>query len=677
VPASRAEPSWRAGYDLLQARVRGASDLLRREVPAVELSPDAVPGAEGGFVVTGVGSSAAHASYLVHLLGAGLGLRARYLPLSAFLASPAPARRRDVLVVISQGLSPNARLALAHPACWRHVVLMTAAHGETAPAAASPEKAALLAALGAAGVEIRSFPAGAEEDGTLVRVVGPLAGYLCALHLVAALARRLDRPVPFAEGDLDQVPARIEEAPARVAALGLPEAMEWLAGALVFLTAGAYGALVDNLRYKVLEGMLLPLPPVWDLLHVAHGPFQALCDRPATLLALTHRGAVQEDALLDRLGGMLDRERHRLIRLEAALSGPLAIFEHEAMMNELLLRFIAARAIDQVRWPGRGREEALYGLGRDVAPPPPSVAGAGGPRPTPSTGPVTGEQAPCAAGPLPAGDGRLGGERSPRAAAAPGTASPVRLETLVWPEVEELLARGPRTAVLALGATEQHGPHLPFATDTWVAEALAAQFCARVEEAIQLPVQAIGCSSEHMAFPGTLDLRASTLRAMLVDVAASLRRHGFACAFIFSAHGGNYEALRVALPDVRTAGAPMQVIAFTDLETLTARLHALSASFGVPAEAAGHHAGELETSLMAALRPESVRRERLACGLVDSRTDAQDLFYPSLRSRAPDGTVGDPSLAAPARAVPYLEAWVELLIEAYRCERNSPYASGT
>src|SRR5690349_18209492 len=111
-----------------------------------------------------------------------------------------------------------------------------------------------------------------------------------------------------------------------------------------------------------------------------------------------------------------------------------------------------------------------------------------------------------------------------------------RLERLTWPELERLLARGVRTAVLPLGAMEQHGCHLPFATDTWIADALAERFCARVEEAIACPAVPFGCSTEHMAFPGTLSLSTATLSAVLTDLLVSCRRHGFERVFLFSGH---------------------------------------------------------------------------------------------------------------------------------------------
>src|SRR6185369_4026118 len=96
------------------------------------------------------------------------------------------------------------------------------------------------------------------------------------------------------------------------------------------------------------------------------------------------------------------------------------------------------------------------------------------------------------------------------AAKAAGTVSPTRrvdaLGRLTWPAIEAAIAAGRRAAVLPLGATEQHGPHLPCAADTMIADALAERFCARVDEAVQLPALPFGCSSEHRAFPGSVSL---------------------------------------------------------------------------------------------------------------------------------------------------------------------------
>jgi len=590
-----AEPdAWREGHRLLAERIGRLPAVVRESAalpePALPFAPDTVR----RFVATGVGSSEAHARLLVLLLGEHLGLDARYLPPSAFATPGGSARPDDVLVVVSQGLSPTARLALAAPGHWRAVVAMTAVDRDPL--------------LADAALVVR-FP-GAGEYGTLVRVTGPMAGYLAAYRLARAVGVRLGRADALPPLDPDAVAARVAGALEQRTdiSLGAPDAP------LAFITSGSYGELTCNLRFKVLEGMLRPMPPAWDVLHVAHGPFQQAFDGPATLLALTRADAGGEEELLGRLAAMLDPARHRLVRLAATLPGPLAILEHEALLDALLLRDIAARHLDQVRWPGRGREAPLYELDR----------------------------------------------------------SPVgrRLAELTWHELEALLARGCRTAVVPLGSTEQHGPHLPFATDTWIAAALAERFCARVDDAIQAPAVALGCSAEHMAFAGTLDLDPTTLVAVLRDVLRSLRHHGFERAFVFSAHGGNYTALREALPALRAAAAPMAVLAFTDLAALSAVLHRESAACGVAPEVAGHHAGEIETSILLALRPAAVRTAALAAGLLTAPSDPQALFYPSLREHAASGTVGDPRAADAARGARYLEAWVDVLVDAYRREKN-------
>ena len=583
--------SWRAGHALLAARVAAIPEALRWTAGAAHPPLGIAAGGTRRIVTTGIGSSEGHARLLAHLLAEPLGLDARFAPLSA-VAAPTAAAREHVLVVFTQGLSPNVRLALEQRRRWRRVVLVTAASGQRAG-----DRDELVRALVADDVPVVPF-AGEEEFGTLVRVVGPMAGYVAAHRVAESLA---DGRLPGLE--LERILDAIERAPGAVATLD-PAGLE---RGLAFLTSGTYGALTANLRYKVLEGMLLPAPPVWDLLHVPHGPFQQMFEAPATLLALTRAGALLEDDLCARLEAMLDPERHRLVRIPATLPGALAIVEHEAALNALLLRWIEARHIDQVRWPGRGREAPLYGLGtrRQVA-------------------------------------------------------------ALTWREVEAQVAGGRRTAVLPLGSLEQHGPHLPLDTDTVIGDALAERVCARLEEALQLPALPLGCASEHLAFPGTLSLRPETLADVLADVLGSLRRHGFERVFVFSAHGGNVTPLRDALPALRAAAAPLEVVAHTDLEAVTARLHRVAAGDGIGAPAAGHHAGEVETSIVLALRPGTVRTDTLGAGFVEPTDDPQALFYPSLRDQAPAGTVGDPRRADAARGERYLAAWVDVLVDSYR-----------
>jgi creatinine amidohydrolase len=588
---------WREGHQLLTERIARLPAIVRDAARDADVPLDLGVTGIRRLATTGIGSSEAHARLLAHLVAEHTALPARFLPPSALLV-PGPGCAEDALVVFSQGLSPNAQLALAHAARWRRVVAATAV-----------ADAGRLAPLRARGVTVVRF-AGEDEFGTLVRVIGPLTGSLCALRLARAFG--VDIPLPH-----DRLAAAVAQAPA--GAVGVTSAA--LAAPLALVASGAYAELVSNLRRKILEGMLRPMPPVWDPLELAHGPFQQAFGAPATFLALTRPDAPEEEALLVRLEAMLEPERQVLVRLPASLPMPFSLFEHEMQLNALLLRDLEARAVDQVRWPGRGREQPLY----DVSS-------------------------------LPIGR---------------------RMAAHVWPEVAALVARGCRTAVLPLGSTEQHGPHLPLDTDTVIGDALAERLCVEVGDALGCPTLPVGCASEHLAFPGTLHLEPATLAAVLRDAIRALGRHGITRVFLFSAHGGNAEPLRAALPELRRACAPVVVDAFTDLGHLTDVLRAVSAACGIPAVSAGHHAGEIETSMLLALNPARVRSAALAPGLLITADDPQRLFYPDLRANAPDGTVGDPRGADAARGTRYLRAWTVLLAEAYRREKNHIHATGT
>jgi creatinine amidohydrolase len=591
-------------------RAGDALPALAAPAPPADFDPRAARAIRG----TGAGSSAAHARWLAMLLTEELGLPARFVPLGGFPLPPDP---RDVLIVFSQALSPNARLALTEPGGWLRTVLVTAALLSRDPA-----RRAAAEAVRAAGAGIVESTA-ADELGTLLRIEGPLAGYVAALRL----ARSLGLP-PHPE--LTRAPAAFAAACASAAARCGELAPRLASDELLLLASGAYAEATDNLRLKWVEGLRRPAPPVCDPLEFAHGPFQAIAGRRATLLALARPDAPHERERLRRLSEMLDRDRHLLVPIEAKLPGFLAIFEHEAWMSTLVIAAMEHAGLDPADWPGRGADAPLYALTAE-----PSATRAATPR---------AEQA---------------------------------LDAATWPELEATLAAGRRLAVLPLGATEQHGAHLPLATDRWIADALAARFCARVPGAVRLPALALGASREHLAFPGTLSLTDDTLAAVLADLARSLARHGFAEIFCFSAHGGNLGALRVHEARLAAAARPAHWIAVADHAAIAARLFALAEAQGVSAAAAGHHAGELEASVIAALRPGALRTSALAPGLLDTPSDAQAIFYPDLRANAPSGTVGDPRSASPDRAALYLDAWVDALVAAYGDAKKRRQTNGT
>ncbi|HEX5692471.1 MAG TPA: creatininase family protein, partial [Roseiflexaceae bacterium] len=140
---------------------------------------------------------------------------------------------------------------------------------------------------------------------------------------------------------------------------------------------------------------------------------------------------------------------------------------------------------------------------------------------------------------------------------------------------EELRALAPTTLlVLPVGATEQHGPHLPVATDRLAVEHIAR--AAAQEAAAQIPVLVaptlpFGSSHHHIPFGGTLSLGTETYYRVLVDLAESLIASGFRRIFILNGHGGNSELIQLAARDValkhpaHLAAAPYWTIAWDAL----------------------------------------------------------------------------------------------------------------
>ena len=140
------------------------------------------------------------------------------------------------------------------------------------------------------------------------------------------------------------------------------------------------------------------------------------------------------------------------------------------------------------------------------------------------------------------------------------------LEELTSPEVTKALQDGYTTVVVAVGAVEQHGPHLPLLVDAARGDRLAFEIARRLENALVAPTIRVGCSEHHMAFKGTLSLRQETLEALCVDYTVSLSRHGFKRICFVPSHGGNFAPLAQMLESLRAAAEEnCEVDAYTDL----------------------------------------------------------------------------------------------------------------
>jgi len=212
--------------------------------------------------------------------------------------------------------------------------------------------------------------------------------------------------------------------------------------------------------------------------------------------------------------------------------------------------------------------------------------------------------------------------------ASPGTSSvPGRLPSRFWSDLTTCdfaeLDPAATVAVLPLGATEQHGPHLPLGVDTRLVDGIIAASLPLLPSELPvlfLPTQAIGLSPEHAGFAGTLSLSADTLMRMWKDIGAGVARTGVRKLVLFNAHGGHVGAMDVVARELRQAH---DLIVYS-VSWFNLPLAEANAQFNADEHRFGVHGGDVETSMMLALHPSLVRM-----------TEAQD-FSSASRQRAAD-----------------------------------------
>lgn len=240
-----------------------------------------------------------------------------------------------------------------------------------------------------------------------------------------------------------------------------------------------------------------------------------------------------------------------------------------------------------------------------------------------------------------------------------------RLAEMHWPEVREALDRGTRTVVLAAGSMEQHGPHLPFQTDTLLGTALAEAVAARLEGVIVGPTIPFGVSEHHMAFPGTITLDGPTFKAVVRQYVASLAHHGFETVVVLPSHGGNFAPLQELFDETggRIDGA--RYLPYTDLMGFMRVMETAAAADDITPAVAGAHAGEAETSMVLAERPELVDMSVAAEGFVGTFDEeaARTIFEKGMTALTANGILGDARPADAARGRRYIDALADALAD--------------
>lgn len=166
-------------------------------------------------------------------------------------------------------------------------------------------------------------------------------------------------------------------------------------------------------------------------------------------------------------------------------------------------------------------------------------------------------------------------------------------------------------AVLPLAAIEQHGPHLPVSTDTSIMTGMIDTVAGMLPDETSgdldvrfLPIQAVGKSNEHLAFPGTLTLPATVLIDQWSELGASVARAGIRKLVLVNSHGGNEEIMGIVARELRVRFAMMVV------KTSWMRFGVPDNIYGETEAKYGIHGGDRETSLMLHFRPDLVDMEK-------------------------------------------------------------------
>ena len=229
---------------------------------------------------------------------------------------------------------------------------------------------------------------------------------------------------------------------------------------------------------------------------------------------------------------------------------------------------------------------------------------------------------------------------------------------LNWKQVDAL-PRDATLLVLPTAAIEQHGHHLPLATDTLINNLLLGHALAKLPAnapVYALPPVHYGKSNEHIGFPGTLSVSSTTFMAVLRDLGASISSAGFRKLVLYNTHGGNTALIDVMARDLRAE--------------FKLRTFALHGSGGIKFEglnpqerAYGFHAGEVETAFLLASVPELVDRSAYTANYIADIAkpelllpeNAPATFAWLTRDIAPSGVMGDPRPATAENGTRWLD----------------------
>jgi creatinine amidohydrolase len=250
---------------------------------------------------------------------------------------------------------------------------------------------------------------------------------------------------------------------------------------------------------------------------------------------------------------------------------------------------------------------------------------------------------------------------------------------LTWKEIEQMPNKKNVVIIQPIGAIEQHGLHLPLAVDSAISLGVLGKALEKLEPIIPayaLPCLYYGKSNEHSGFPGTITLSATTLLAVIKEMAASIYQSGFRKLVLMNSHGGQPQIMEIAARDIHQEHPDFAVFPL-----FTWRVpHIVGDLLTQQEQEYGIHAGDAETSLMLSLLPEQVQMnyavKEYPQGLpVDSLLDMEGKlpFAWLTRELSQSGVMGDATVATKEKGDRILQSladgWVKVIQDIYQFQQ--------
>ncbi|SFS54430.1 creatininase family protein [Halostagnicola kamekurae] len=245
----------------------------------------------------------------------------------------------------------------------------------------------------------------------------------------------------------------------------------------------------------------------------------------------------------------------------------------------------------------------------------------------------------------------------------------VCLEEMVWPEVKSAIENGTRTAIVAVGSIEQHGPHLPLNMDTLDGDELARRIATELGDAVAAPTIRPGCSGHHMEFPGTITVPPETLMDVIRSYCRSLDKHDFKHIVLVPTHGGNFGPVKTVVPDIARE-LDATVIALANLDEHMQLLNEGLSEAGIEYNQDVIHAGAAETAMVLAIDEGLVRTENIESG-PEGEISAARLLSEGFKTITENGVLGDPTKATTDAGEVIIQNVVETYVEHIKIERDA------